>query len=417
MRYIQRFETDEIKQNYVPESYINITLPRKIVDLHTFTLYYTGYAQPAATGGLSVVLKRFFPRLNQSIISDLIIEIDGVEKQWIREFGYLFSILHDISREDEDVNGTAFDTILQHNIANDTGEITKNIKLQAETNPTNNTDEFYIDKWLGMLNEGNRYMDCTDKNVKIRIKLAPASILYRGVNTIGLATTTSYPSSYSLTNVYGTIDVLDEMPEQPISSKFVDYITVIGQSRTGDKKTSLSFKHSKPIKWLIGTFTDPLRNTETELLMSHCNTETKYGNVIVQSLANITAYNNKTPHQAYYGYDVAKLYKLPYTLNDSRYMQRSGKGILHCVFNINGFDITPKLSLLGCYKETKKCFGTEYKRVISLASFEEDFFCNAVRLDDNEYDFKSIQWDVTPDPRKFSTGGQPIIFVCTEGSY
>jgi hypothetical protein len=84
---------------------------------------------------------------------------------------------------------------------------------------------------------------------------------------------------------------------------------------------------------------------------------------------------------------------------------------------VNGYNITPKLSVLGCYKETKKCFGTEYKRCISLASFENDFFVNAIRLDDDKYDIKKVQWDVDCDFSKFQEGGQPIVFVCTESSF
>ncbi len=84
---------------------------------------------------------------------------------------------------------------------------------------------------------------------------------------------------------------------------------------------------------------------------------------------------------------------------------------------MNGYNVTPKLSLVGCYKETKKCFPIEYKRVISLASFENDFFCNAFRLDDDKYDIKKVQWDVDVDASKYQEGGQQIVFVCTQGSY
>lgn len=421
MRYIQRIETDDIKDKYSPESYINITLPKRNVDLHTFTLYYKGYAQPAKTGGVgfggaNFTLKRFFPRLNQSIISELIIEIDGVQKQHIKEFGYLYNMLHDINREDEDLNSTSFDTVLNHEIDNANGDIVKIAKVQASGIPPYN-DQFYINKWLGFLNEGDRYIDCTNRDIRIRIRLAPSSILYKGVNTTGTAIPDDLPSYYELSDVYASIDILDKIPETISSNKFVDYITILGNNRLTDKHTSLTFEMNKPITWLLGTFTSSLRTTETELLMSHLNTAAKYGATIVETLTDIADFNNNVPHEDYYNYQVAQLYKKPYTLNNSRYFQRSGKGILHCVFNINGTDISPKLSLLGCYKETKKCFNTEYKRVISLASFEEDFFCNAIRLDDDQYNFKRIQWDVKVDTARFSEGGMPIVFICTEGSY
>lgn len=418
MRYIQRIETDDIKDSYAPESYINITLPNSIVDLHTFTLYYTGLPTSAFIGGVNTV-KRFFPRLSQSIVSTLIIEVDGRQIQKIDEFGYLFNILHDISRDDQELNSTSFDTISKHNVSSATGIITKNIKLQAEYNPTNLSESFYIDKWLGFLNEGNRYLDCTNKNIKIRIKLAPASILYRGINNNGVNNpVTNFALNYTLSDVYATIDILDNMPEQPSSNTFTDYMTIVGFTKGNNKNTSVSFQCDKPINYLLGTFTSPSRIAENELLLSHCHsTEGTYGDLLTTALASVADYNTLKRHQHYYSYDVAKQLKLPYLLNNSIYFQRNGKGILNCVFNINGYNITPKLSLLACYKEAKKCFDTEYKRVISLASFENDFFCNAIKVEDNTFDVKRIEWNVETDPSKFSEGGQPIVFVCTEGSY
>lgn len=416
MRYIQRIETDDIKDSYSPESYINITLPRKKVDLQTFTVYYTGLAANAGTETGGMTLKRFFPKLSQSIVSELIIEINGHQKQHIKEYGYLYTILHNILRDDEEVNSSSFDTVSKHNIDAGNGNLTKSVKLQAEVNPTNLGEDFYIDKWLGFLGESNKYLDCTDKDVKIRIKLAPASILYKGINTTGTPTTTAIARNYSLTNVYATVDILDEIPNEPTYNVFVDYMTVQGVPKTDNKRTSLAFSINKPIKYLLGTFTSASRTTENELLMSHCNSTTATFGLIMKDITTFGEYRT-IPQQNLYSYDLAKQYKLPYLLNNSQYFQRTGKGILNCAFNVNGYNITPKLSVLGCYKETKKCFGSEYKRVISLASFENDFFCNAVRLDDDRYDLKKIQWDVDTDMTKFQEGGQPIVFVCTESSY
>ena len=418
MRYIQRIETDDIKGTYNPENYINITLPRRIVDLHTFTVYYTGVAQIAAglgVGGHNI--KRFFPRLTQNMISTLSIEIEGRQIQKIDEYGYLYNILHDVSRPDEDMNSTHFDTISKHNVATDTGIMVKYSKLQADTNATS-PDEFYIDKWLGFLNQGNRYMDCSKKNVKVQIKLAPVSVLYTGINTSGTAAPTLYERNYTLTNVYGTIDILDTMPEPAISNKFVDYMTIVGYQKTNNKNTQVSFQCDKPISWMLRTFTSPTRTTENGLIMSHCNpNNTTYGELMGDTEVNSIAAFRTRPIQYYYSYELARQYKFPYLLNNSIYFQRTGKGILSCVFNVNGYNITPKLSLLACYKETKKVFESEYKRVISLASFENDFFCNCVNFDDKTNDVKIIKWDVDIDPAKFQEGGQPIVFVCTESSY
>ena len=416
MRYIQRIETDDIKDSYTQESYINITLPRKKVDLQTFTMYYTGQASNAATGSGGMTLKRFFPKLSQSIISELIIEINGQQKQHIKEYGYLYTILHNILRDDEDMNSSSFDTVSKHTIDTATGNLSKIVKLQAETNPTGLQDDFYIDKWLGFLGEGNRYLDCSDMDVRIRIKLAPSSILYRGVNTTATATNTAVDRSYTLTNVYGTIDILDEIPTVATTPVFTDYMTVLGVPKTDNKKISLSFSINKPIKYLLGTFTSPTRTIDNELIMSHCNSSTGVYGDAIKDITSFAEFRTR-PQQNWYSFEIAKQYKLPYLLNNSQFFQRTGKGILSCAFNLNGYNITPKLSLLGCYKETKKCFGNEYKRVVSLSSFENDFFCNAIRLDDDQYDLKRIEWNVDIDPSKYQEGGQPFVFICTESSY
>jgi hypothetical protein len=58
-------------------------------------------------------------------------------------------------------------------------------------------------------------MDCTGKDVKIRIKFAPSSILYKGVNVTGTTTNNILERTYTLSNVYATIDSLDEIPDEP----------------------------------------------------------------------------------------------------------------------------------------------------------------------------------------------------------
>ena len=44
MRFKKKIEPLEIKEFYIPDSVISLNLPSEIVDLHSFTLYYTGIA-------------------------------------------------------------------------------------------------------------------------------------------------------------------------------------------------------------------------------------------------------------------------------------------------------------------------------------------------------------------------------------
>ena len=69
--------------------------------------------------------------------------------------------------------------------------------------------------------------------------------------------------------------------------------------------------------------------------------------------------------------------------------------------------------MIACYNETKRCFDSDYKKVISLPSFEENFFVSAIKLDDTSEEFKKIDWEVEVDTTRGNlTGGTPMLFYC-----
>jgi hypothetical protein len=413
MRFLKKIQSNELQNEFHPEQFISITLPNTIVDLHTFKFYFTGTTTHYNRSINDDYIKRFFPRLSASVIDELEISINGETKQYIREYGYLYNIINDIINEKDDIQGSSFDTTIEHRINND-GNIIKSCKIQAGNN-LYQTDTFFINKWLGFLNEGNQYLDCTNKNVMIKIKLAPANILYNGINTIEVPYVEQerYPQNYTISNVYATIDAVDNAIIQSVFS-FKDYTTFKGGFNENSKSCIMNFTTNKPVLWIMGTFTNPDRLNESELILEHTNTDNaKYGELIQDALFDIDDINAYTPLELSYNYDVSKNNKDGYLLNNSIYFDRSGVNIDNCKWSINNFDLTPKLSIEACFNETKQVFNSDYNKVISLSSFESNFFANAIRVEDMTDDIKHISWEVNNNPFKFDVGGTPIVFICS----
>ena len=368
-------------------------------------------------------IRRFFPRLSSSVISELSVKINNEVKTHIVEYAMLNAILNDVKKEYDDIDSEFFDSVQEHTINTITGNIDNTSKINAVSRDIGTTSKyldankkkFYINKWLGLLNEGNRYLDTTDKDVQVVIKLAPASILYRGINVNNnpYVTNTEYPPDYILSDIYCTVDTLDEMPVQAGDFVFNDYMYVEGLYSDSNKKSMTSIETNKPVKWVIGTFSNPNRLVDSELQLAHCNTnDAKFGGVI-QEFVDLASWNIKIPNSLIFSYDVSKSQKDPYLLNSSIYFDRQGKSIRYCKYRLNNYDLTPQLDMIACYNEAKRCFDTDYKKVVSLASFEENFFMNAIRLDDTSEDFKKIDWEVEVDTTKGNVfGGTPMLFYC-----
>lgn len=522
MRFKKSIQPNELKEEYAPDTYFSINLPKGIVDLHSLSLYYTGNAanyqhteyitytdltfigsnidtgndailipSHGLTDGNEVIytnagtgtsvdgltngktyyilkkdddnvslednigdgevdliaerphteihtltrvrryprmIRRFLPRLSSSIIQELVVKVNNNVVEHIDEYNTLYAMLNDIYREYDDIDSTAQDTVQEHNLSKTTGLVVNISRIQAQTRPdaflnkylNTNQKTYYIDNFLGFLGEGNsRFFDTRDKDVQITIRLAPAHILYRGFNNIDPNNSVNYhiraqfPSDYVLTNIHATVDVLDDMPSIPSDYVFKSYKFVKGMYLPDNKKSLTQFQTYKPVDWVLGTFSHPSRFNDTELQLMHCNTDiAKFGS-LMKNILTIDDINARTPNSLLYSYEVSKLQKDPYLLNSSAYFIRSGDAIKYCRYRLNNYDITPQLDHIACYNETKKCFQSPYKKVTSILSFESDFFCNAVRLDDSTSDLKDIQWEVEIDSTKSNNkGGYPMLFYC-----
>jgi hypothetical protein len=520
MRFKKSFQPNENRNEYTPDSYFTINLPRGILDLHSFTLNYkanpanykhTNVTQtirktfPADTaitpatdiitivghgwaegqivrysnkgnaniqnlanntdyyvrnpigntfqlsaGETSAILdinvgtgthelsqtiplafnrvvRRFFPRASSSIISELSIKINDQDVQNTKEYNMLFNILSDIKNEHDPIDSTVSESIQEHYYVSNNGIIKSQSRIQALTKPAGNTDKYYpsgkkayfIDKWLGFLNEGNRFFDARDKDIKIIIKLAPASILYRGINSLDVASAdyvinneVEYDPDYVVSDIIGAIDVLDELPyEINESFEYNDYTYSEGGHVNSRNEVTTALETYKPVNWLLGTFCHIDRNKDQELILQHCHTQTaRYGELIKDTLT-INDINASTPNSGVYSYDIAKYQKKNYLLNSSIYFVR-GCGISTSQFKLNNYDITPLMDPLLCLSTTKQCFQTDYKRIQNIYNFETQFFANAISIENNTQDYKRFDWNVSIDPKKYSKVLYPMLFCC-----
>jgi hypothetical protein len=366
-------------------------------------------------------IKRFFPRLSQSVIQELTIKKDNVIIQHIDQFNMLYSILNDVYKEFDDIDSSAQDTVQNHYL--DASGVIKNFsKIQAPPRvytflakyDDNDRVRFHINKFLGFLSEGNRYYDATNTDIQVTIKLAPASILYRGINSEeNYVTSVEFAPDYILTDISASIDVVDDAPMQE-NFVFKDYRYTEGVYNPLDKKCLCTLQIDKPLEYIFGTFSNPNRLVDNELLLAHCNTDEARFGYLLRTELNINDINNKIPDELLYSYEIAKFQKESYVKNNSVYFDTQGRGIRSCRYLLNNYELCPRLDMLACFNETRKCFGSDYKRVPNLYAFEENFFLNAIRLDDTSNEIKKLDWEVEVDPSKGNraVGGTPMLFCC-----
>lgn len=374
-------------------------------------------------------IPRFFPRLSSCVLSDVVVSVENKVIQHIREFNTLQAILNDIHKEYDDIDSTTIDSLKNIDL-NNTGLLKMSSKILPYTRPatmlskysSQNIQQYFVSSWLGFLGEGSRYFDATDKEVKIAFKLSPPNILYKGspdeyyVTQQYSATDTRlymFTTDYEIYDIKATIDVLDDIP---VIDRFVfkDYYFQEGSYLASNKKCLTSISTDKPIEWLLSTFKQPdYLTSDTELQLMHCNPNiAKFGEILKKQLT-LDDINLRKPNYLAYSYEISKLQKDPYVLNSSLWFSHQGDGIRFCKYRLNGFDLTPQMDIITCYSETKKCFNSDFKKAVSIQSFEADFFANAVRIDDNTHEYKLIEWEVEIDSLKSNTkGGQPMMFCC-----
>ena len=421
MRFIKRFQPSNIKAEFLNDDTIEFDIVNNIVDMSSLKIYYEAFIDPVYKYASGVYLKRFMPRLSQSIIQELTVSVNNVPIQQIKEFNLLFNILNDGKKKDDDIHSDKIDTlqysyINSENVANTKSDFTDN-SSPAVKEPL--VYKYFIDKFIGFINDV-KYLDCRNKNVKISIKLAPKWITYRGVAISGASLTDTYDTNYKyrIRNVYANIDILTPDERVPIEDKitYQDFKYMVGVNGS-DKNTYTTIKHTGNINYILSTFTDKNRDSDTGLQLAKCNTdETTYGLLIRDALTTFSQINSGELTKNMASADYIKILEYENLLNNSIYFKRNGLNIKYCQYRLNGQDITPLMNIMDIFNVAKEFFG-DMRRVQSVNSFQNEFFCFPIKVGELADDMVSeIEW-ITNSDNKTANGGTPIMFICFDKAY
>ena len=125
MRYIKRLQPSNIKAEFLNDDVIEFDICNNIVDMSSLKIFYDAYIDPVKKFNTGAYLKRFMPRLSQSIIQELTVSVNNVPIQSIKEFNLLFNILNDGMKENDDIHSNKIDTLKYSYIENDNTVVTQ----------------------------------------------------------------------------------------------------------------------------------------------------------------------------------------------------------------------------------------------------------------------------------------------------
>jgi hypothetical protein len=420
VNFIKKIYPDIINNEFRSEQAISYTLPRHIIDAYSLQKYYTGRVDPVEAYDDGTYLKRFLPPNSSAIIDNLEIYKDGQLIQNIPDYALLHKMYEDV---EDDYNNNSDcsknDTVFSNYIDVDTNQKKSYDFFNTDTI---NSYQFCIKKWLGFLNPKNRYIDCRNAEIKIVIRLSPKTITYRGlkVNTATRDLTKDYSNwDYYLTNCFLNVKIVkNDNLKLDNEIFFDDYSHFKGNIMNNHKNTIIKGITNKNIKYIISTFTDKDRLTDTGLQLQHLNQDTaKFDLKMIwevpttaTSVASIRDVLNKnTPvHVDLYNAYIARTLQKPNLLNNSIYFKRNATGIKTNLFRVNGTDITPPLSPLECFNNLKSTLNTQFKISPNLSSYINDFYISVVEYNSND-EYSNVEWEIIGD--SLTTGGTGHIFL------
>lgn len=415
VRYTKRITPDETNEFYQDGDFINFTLPQNMILLPSIEMYYTASVDSVEKYNDNTILKRFLPTNSSAIIDFFQLKKDGEIVQMINEYAFLDQMLKDLDdNEVKNSDGTKSNTIITNVFDNNNHE---KREMDFFNTTTTRSYDYCISKWIGCLN-GTPYLDCRGKHVQITIKLSPKWITYRGLQIDGLSAvneTYSTDYHYHISKCFMNMTVIDN-ENITLDNKlyFEDYTHFKSMKNTKSKNTIVRGRTDKNIKYILATFTDSNRNSDTGLQLEHHNKDTtKFGDKIIYLNSTATALNtninNGIPHYRHYSSDYAKQLHKPNQLNNSIYFKRNGIDVKTNQFIVNSVEVSPPYSQLESFNNVKRYFKTNMNKVCNLTSFVNDFFMNVQEYNNNKDEITSVEWIVHGENR--NVGGEAHLFL------
>lgn len=414
MKYQTKLLPDIIVDKYKPYGRIRFTLPKsKTIDMHSFKIFFNGETNLESedqTDATKVIARRF-ARRTQSLIQTLTVMKDKREIERIDHFNILYNAKHDIT--DDVISNFNLSTKSDptHKIINDT-------KLSLPTAVSTTSDdqliydkgEYVIDKFLGWMSSGERYLFTGDHDYTIEIILTTPDVLYSSVVHSGYALNNYQEPDYELTNVFAVFNVHDMKGHKTFKDymcyKFYQPVSVSKSNKEGVYQIPVKIKN---MKRLYGTF---LRD----------RTEVKDKELVFVGAKDSNGYGTTTLNTASaYSYKHHLDQNVPHTFCNSEYFILDGVDLKDTLWRLDGYEVSPTRRPVDEYNDIRLMFGkhascynvNEFQRYnyLSVLDFTEpnnDNFTNTIT--------NQIEWQVhTNQDSTIET--YPFIFVEYQKSY
>ena len=192
-----------------------------LYDFRSFAVYMTGTAKQDATNNENY--KIHFPRYASSLVQDITITANNTTLFSCKEYNYLYNMIHDLEASDasqyckRNCMGDNYDPSTSYMVSAATGEkdeddTSKNQILAVRNNllsstPSDTSMPLCINNWLFFNSLSVPVLDLSSiGDIYVVITFAPASVLWRSASTVATISTTLTNPTYTLSNIYATID-------------------------------------------------------------------------------------------------------------------------------------------------------------------------------------------------------------------
>ena len=406
--------------------------PNSLVDLSTFELNFTGKTQHrgnnAATNVANYVQKAYFPRNTASLIENLEIKINGMSRQNINQYGYLYNIFHDYT--------CGHDSVAKNRIGCNSDPSNKTVYVNGQPRRyagfpmgcttddvgVHDQDRLTIRQWLGILG-GNASTSIIDTSlygdITIEITLATSEILMlsdvgtataltTGNNVdIGLAYTISTAAAltaaegtgYTLSDIGFQITRYD-LPQsyyQAVASVlesgavfklyYPNYAVFTSNAQSLPKGGTTRFNIStQSLDMVISTFQAPDRGLNQAPILGHAN---------LNALAALPSHGQYGTYTK--SFSTGVLFGWAKTLNNSKYFVRNGDGIKTCTYMVGSVRLIPETiqeqfnGVLRAWNAQNDTLGGLYPGIQSLAHYQTQFYSHILSLNvTNENDMYTV---------------------------
>lgn len=339
-----------------------------LYDMRSFAVFLTGTCKQDVT--TTDCYKIHFPKYASSLVQDIVVTCNSTTLFSCREYNYLYNMIHDLEASDysqyckRNCMGDNFDPSTSYMVSDTAGEkdeddTSKNQILNVRNNllsgtPHDTSMPLCINNWLFFNSLSCPILDLSSLgDIYVVITFASAGVLWRSSSNAATAVTTLTNPTYTLSNIYATIDRLsfsDPLYYQLLTEKLLgDGLSIGYHDYYFNSFSQIKKKSGISLNWSVNsacldkvllTFKHKLSTDGSvyPLVLNGANanssTTTNY-KTLPELLAAYVSYENDGS-----GTDVVSaMNSLGDYFNNSIYFMRSGANILSSRWSINSVDI------------------------------------------------------------------------------